>query len=471
MKQLNCVLFLLLCMSSSFAQNNVGVGTITPDPSAALDVSATDKGLLVPRLNTLQRLAVTTAANGLLVYDTDVDCFFFNDGNPGAVNWVNLCSAAQGVTGPTGSTGPVGQNGATGATGQNGVTGPTGANGVTGPTGANGVTGPTGANGVTGPTGANGVTGPSGPGTICATATPNIITKFTTPADLCDSQIYDDGTNVGVATTSPTSKFQVALGDVTVGETYPINSGVALGQGRRLIFDGGGSGSNFTSENSDPLWMSRNNVGDDRSELLMNIGDNYGVSPENGGTGDRFVVGATNLGGPFTPIFTINTDVRVGVNTQAPDQTFSVNGNASKQGGGSWAGFSDRRIKKDIKPFNDGLSKLLKINPVSFKYNGLGGYDASEKEYVGVIAQDIKPIAPYMIETVNKKLQPTDSTTTDLLMYDATALTYILVNAVKEQQIQINELKDQLKNATKSQLELKAEVQKLKAENTLLGSR
>jgi len=61
-----------------FAQsNNVGIGTSTPHPNAILDISSTDKGILVPRLNTLQRLAINpeSSANGLLVYDTDIAQF------------------------------------------------------------------------------------------------------------------------------------------------------------------------------------------------------------------------------------------------------------------------------------------------------------------------------------------------------------------------------------------------------------
>jgi hypothetical protein len=148
----------------AYAQNNVGVGTNTPDPSAVLDVTANDKGVLVPRLSTIQINAIPNPATGLLVYDTNIDCFFFNSGTPGAPIWTNLCTG--GTPGATGPTGPQGTAGVTGPIGVNGITGPTGANGVTGSTGPQGIagiTGTTGANGVTGPTGANGATGPTGP--------------------------------------------------------------------------------------------------------------------------------------------------------------------------------------------------------------------------------------------------------------------------------------------------------------------
>ena len=53
------------------AQNNVGVGTATPDNSAVLDASSTTQGLLAPRMSQVQRNAIGAPATGLLVYQTD----------------------------------------------------------------------------------------------------------------------------------------------------------------------------------------------------------------------------------------------------------------------------------------------------------------------------------------------------------------------------------------------------------------
>ena len=51
----------------------VGVGTNSPDASAALDISSTEKGLLIPRMTAAQRDAISSPATGLLVYNTDDD--------------------------------------------------------------------------------------------------------------------------------------------------------------------------------------------------------------------------------------------------------------------------------------------------------------------------------------------------------------------------------------------------------------
>ncbi len=79
------VLFPLL-----LSAQNAGLGTATPDPSALLDLTSTTQGLLVPRLATADRNAIGNPATGLLIYNTDSDRFEYNEGTPGAPQWVEL---------------------------------------------------------------------------------------------------------------------------------------------------------------------------------------------------------------------------------------------------------------------------------------------------------------------------------------------------------------------------------------------
>ena len=50
---------------------SVGIGTVTPDASAILDLSATTKGFLPPRMTETERLAISSPTIGLMVYQTD----------------------------------------------------------------------------------------------------------------------------------------------------------------------------------------------------------------------------------------------------------------------------------------------------------------------------------------------------------------------------------------------------------------
>jgi len=362
---------LALLVTGSFVAeaqtDNVGIGTNTPHPNAILDVSSNSKGFLTPRLNTLQRTLMNplATAQGLLVYDTDLDQFCYWDGGvwicglgsggsgggtgptgptgvgiPGIPGPTGPPSTVPGPTGPTGPTGvgtpgPTGQNGQNGLTGTNGIDGVTGPTGPTGPsggpigptgptgadsniagptgptgvgtpgsTGATGPTGPTGAgasgstgptgptgagtpgsSGPTGPTGvgtpgstgptgptgagtpgstgptgptgvgtpgASGPTGPTGAGTPGATGptgpvgcgTVNLVLKSTGSAAVC-SQIFDNGTDVGVFTSAPGFRFHApsstpnpmavfqnsnAAGDVLYGFNNAAG-GTALGTG------------------------------------------------------------------------------------------------------------------------------------------------------------------------------------------------------------------------------------------------
>ena len=74
------LLVLMLFTALSYAQ--VGVNTNNPDASAALDITSTTKGLLMPRMTNVQRQAISNPAAGLQVFVTDFDggSFMFYDG-------------------------------------------------------------------------------------------------------------------------------------------------------------------------------------------------------------------------------------------------------------------------------------------------------------------------------------------------------------------------------------------------------
>lgn len=57
----------------SYFLSQMGIGAQTPVASAKLQVDSTSQGFLMPRMTSTQRLAISSPAPGLQVYDTDLD--------------------------------------------------------------------------------------------------------------------------------------------------------------------------------------------------------------------------------------------------------------------------------------------------------------------------------------------------------------------------------------------------------------
>lgn len=255
-------------------------------------------------------------------------------------------------------------------------------------------------------------------------------TRFSGVNDWATLTINTDNKNVGIGTASPSDRLQVA-GDARIGLINPANTTTFPQDGNRLYFSGTTAGI-ANSDNTDPIYINRHNSAGDQSQLRVNVGDNTQAQ-------DALVVGYTS--GGFQERIRLQTD-----------------GNALKPGGGTWATLSDRRTKKEITPFEDGLNVLTKINPVTFKYNGLYNTVDDDQNHVGIIAQEVQPIAPYMIGTQTTEQQ-------ELLNYDGgTYMIYILVNAVKQQQ-------QQLETTTKQNQTLQAEINTLKQTNATMASK
>lgn len=64
---------------------NVGIGTTAPNLNAALDISSANKGVLIPRMDSIKRQGMTHVT-GMLVYDTTTQSFWYSNG----ASWVNI---------------------------------------------------------------------------------------------------------------------------------------------------------------------------------------------------------------------------------------------------------------------------------------------------------------------------------------------------------------------------------------------
>ena len=126
----------------------------------------------------------------------------------------------------------------------------------------------------------------------------------------------------------------------------------------------------------------------------------------------------------------------VGIGTSAPTDTLSVNGTASKPGGGTWAVFSDERLKNIKGNFTSGLNAVMRLQPLRYEYkpdNALG--IKSPGEHIGFGAQAVQQVLP---EAVTQ-------TAGGYLMVNNDPIILAMLNAIKEQQQEIVELKRQIR--------------------------
>ncbi len=233
---------------------------------------------------------------------------------------------ATGATGPTGASGAKGATGSTGATGATGagVTGPTGptgatgagggATGATGPTGASGAkgatgaTGPTGvgATGATGPAGATGATGPAGSGTVSGTV--NYVAKFTpNGTTVGNSQIFDNGSFVGIGTTTPINS--------------PFDKLSVTGTTENVA--------NFNAPSN--TWIGIWEGGAYRGYM----GSYSGAAADvDFGTGAINTTGSVHIVTAAVPRMTITADGKIALNETAPDNLIDVNYTSTNNFGG-----------------------------------------------------------------------------------------------------------------------------------------
>lgn len=113
-------------------------------------------------------------------------------------------------------------------------------------------------------------------------------------------------------------------------------------------------------------------------------------------------------------------------------------GQAFKPGGGDWAAVSDERVKEDISDYGSGLSEVLKLRPVNYKYK-TEALSKGDKIFVGLIAQEAMQAMPEMVMVKSGNMG--DMHFDDLHQLDTTPLIFALVNAVKELKAEIDALK------------------------------
>lgn len=137
-----------------------------------------------------------------------------------------------------------------------------------------------------------------------------------------------------------------------------------------------------------------------------------------------------------TDRITILSGGNVGIGTAAPTDLLSVNGNASKPGGGTWAVFSDERLKNIKGSFTTGLNAVMRLQPIRYEYkpqNALGIRMIGQ--HIGFSAQNVQQVIP---EAVSQ-------TEGGYLTVNNDPIIWAMLNAIKEQQAEIEKLKTEVR--------------------------
>ncbi len=195
------------------------------------------------------------------------------------------------------------------------------------------------------------------------------------------------------------------------------------------------------------------NSAEDESGILFNDADTPGQFAKmyyHNATSVNKLLFYVNLN---TPLITLSSTQKVGINRTPLTNTLEVNGNASKSTAGNWLANSDRRLKKNIRniPGEWALAQIERMQGVSFFWNDdkTGTVRPPTKQY-GFIAQDLMQIFP---EKVSK----------DSLGYYQTAYgdyDPLFVEAIKTLYRKIQELERENKT-------LKAMLETLKASGSI----
>jgi len=238
-------------------------------------------------------------------------------------------------------------------------------------------------------------------GTFYQNSSPFVASRWTAGTG---NDIYRLNGNVGIGTTNPTSKLTVQ-GDVRVSGVSTFVGTVELDAGLKDFYGNvGTAGSILVSTGAGVSWTT------------------------SGSSGSSTITNDTTTNATRFPLF---SDVSSGspTATYASSSKLNFNPSTGTLSATVFTSLSDRTQKTNITPITNALDLVLQMNGV--KYNWIDGHNTGS---IGVIAQEMEKVIPEVVTTNDRGLKT--------VSYGN--LVGVLIEAIKEQQVRIEELEKKL---------------------------
>jgi hypothetical protein len=259
--------------------------------------------------------------------------------------------------------------------------------------------------------------------------------------------------------TNGTGSNNVAIGFYTLDNSIAGTNNTAIGTAA-LMSELNSSGSYNTATGGSALAdnysgnyntangyfaLQSNHEGSDNTALGYNAGPDSASTALNYSTaiGAGAVVSQSNalvLGGPLGS----GANVSVGIGTATPTNVFTIAQTAGQAISDGWTTYSSRRWKTNIQPLHNALGMVDQLRGVSYVLKGSG------KHEIGVIAEEVGKVVPEVVSY--------EENGKDARGVDYSRLTALLIEAVKQQQHEIRELKSQLRATRQTLQKVQAQV-------------